>query len=151
MTSAATATFDQMERSADRTFALVLWAKHAHQVVQGFMLLTGVSWAVRGLVNTLTPDRIESLTQQQAIDLTKRIQETHDLLLYLCRSADMRRMHEHRIFGHAIRSLQESTTDLGDIIEDLILSENEQFKSLIANCAQSVSPKPALAGSRERM
>jgi hypothetical protein len=139
-----------MERSADRTFALVLWAKHAHHVFKGFMLLTLISWALRSLVRNLSPGKLEHLTQQQAIDLTKRTQEIHDLLLEICRSADMRHMHEHRIFGPAICSLQESCEDLGDIIEDLILSENEQFRNLVATCAQSLS-KPELTGSRGRM
>jgi hypothetical protein len=149
----ATLTFDQMERCADRTFALALWAKHARRIVRVTMTLTIVSQATRMLVKGFTPERLEALDSKQAIELTKRLQELHSLLLQLCRSTRLNGLANHPIFGGSIRSLQDSTEDLGEIIEDLVLSENEQFKSLIARAAQGLQEreKPQLTGTFGRM
>jgi hypothetical protein len=146
----ATMTFNQMETRAERTLALVLWAKHAHRVVKGAMLVTLVSRAVRGLVNSLTPERLESLTQKQTIELTKRLQEVHEALVELCRAAEKVNLSQHPIWRSPIRSVEESTEDLGDIIEDLVLSENEQFRQMIADCAQP-RPQTVTAGTLGRM
>jgi len=35
--------------------------------------------------------------------------------------------------------IEERTEDLGDIIEDLVLSGDEQFKMLLSDCVKSIS------------
>jgi len=150
MTTSGTITFDQMERCADHTFALALFAKHASIATRVVMLMTLIAWAAKALVRTLSAERLESLTQEQAIELTKRLQETHDLLLNLCQSVERVRLYERSFFAGPIRRLQESTEDLGDVIEDLILSENEQFRKLMAGCSDSLF-QGAAAGSRAGM
>jgi len=137
--STSAITFDQMERQADRTYALVLWTKHASVVGRMAMLLTIVSWALRSLIRSLSSERLESLSSEQAIELTKRLQETHQLLAYLSRMADIHRMSQAPVIGPLLCNLQESTEDLGDVIEDLVLSENEQFRHLVADCVNTLS------------
>ena len=148
--TAVAITFDQMERQADHTFALALFAKHASVATRIVMLMTLLAWAARSLVKTLSSDRLESLTQEQGIELTKRLQETHGLLLTLCQSVERVRLHEKPFFAGAIHKLQESTEDLGDIIDDLILSENEQFRNLMASCTKNLS-QPMATGTRGGM
>jgi hypothetical protein len=136
-------TFDQMEREADRTFALALWAKHASLFGQVVMLLTLVSWALRGLVRSLSStDRLNSLTTEHAVELTKRLQETHEVLTQLSRMTDIHRLTERPVVGPLLRSVQDSTEDLGDIIEDLLLSENKEFRRLVASSVQTLSQHP---------
>lgn len=132
-------TFDQMEREADRTFALALWAKHASLFSQVVMLLTLVSWAVRGLVRSLSPRQLNSLSTEHALDLTKRLQEIHEVMTQLSRMTDIHRLSERPVIGSLLQSVQNSTEDLGDIIDDLLLSENEEFKRLVASSVQTLS------------
>ena len=132
-------TFDEMEREADRTFALALWAKHASLFSQVVMLLTLISWALRGLVRSLSPDRLNSLSTEQAIDLAKRLQETHEVMNQLSRVTDIHRLSERAVIGPLLRSVQDSTENLGDIIEDLLLAENESFRQLVATSVQNLS------------
>jgi hypothetical protein len=138
MTTSAV-TFDEMEREVDRTFALALWAKHASLFGQVVMLLTLLSWALRGLIRSLSSDRLDSLSTEQAVELTKRIQETHEVMTQLSRITDIHRLSERRVIGPLLRSVQDSTENLGDIIEDLLLSENETFRQLVATSAQTLS------------
>jgi hypothetical protein len=132
-------TFDQMERRADRTFALALWAKHASAAGQLVMMTTLISWALKGLLRSLSPERLESLYGEHAIELTKRLQETHGILTHLSRTAEIHHVCERPVIGPLMRSVQESTEDLGDIIEDLILSENKDFRSLVATSSKTLS------------
>jgi hypothetical protein len=132
-------TFDQMEREADRTFALALWAKHASVFGKVVMLLTLVSWALRGLVRSLSPDKLNSLATEHALELTKRLQETHEVMTQLSRMTDIHRLSERPVIGPLLRSVQDSTENLGDIIEDLLLSENEEFRGLVGSSVQILS------------
>ena len=43
------------------------------------------------------------------------------------------------MLGASVDAVEPLHQDLGDIIEDLVLSESEEFKLLISECAQGIS------------
>ena len=135
----ATLTFDQMERSADRTLALVLWAKSIKNIALAAGGMVLLDQLTRSLVRGLSQkDKLASLSNDQAADLAKKLQELHSQLDFLLRRKTVVAWRTTFLFAASLESLTESTTDIGDIIEDLILSGNSEFRSMIVGCVQAL-------------
>lgn len=132
-------TFDQMERQADRTLGITLWAKHAKNMVLCAGLLKLLHSFLHQLVGGLSADKINALTREQALELTKKLQELHAQLTTLLDMPGFSHLQTSTLFRASVCGLEEQTENLADIIEDLVLSENEEFRSLVSNCATGLS------------
>ena len=135
-----TLTFDQMERSADRTLAVVLWAKHVKHVTEGVVLFAILNQLLRSLVQSLSADdKLNSLSEPQVKELTSRLREIHEGLLQVLEHNAMCLLKRKALFKGSIVSIEESTEDLSDIIENLVLSCNSDFRAIVADAVQSIS------------
>ncbi|MGA8530918.1 MAG: hypothetical protein WB622_14475 [Acidobacteriaceae bacterium] len=131
----ATITFDEMERSADRTLAVALWARHVRGWISGIVFFAALHAALRGLLRSLSADtRLAALTDSQATELTARLREIHENLSHVLDHHGMRVLRTKPVFSMLISSLEEDTEDLYDIIENLVLAGDKEFRSLISDC-----------------
>ena len=139
----ASITFDQLEGRADRTLAVALWAKHVKNVVLCAFMMQVMNTTLKGLVASLTPERLDALTHEQASDLKKKLQNLHGQLSQLLTYPPVHELANRRLYKSAIAGLENSTEDLFDVIENLVLSENRDFRELLFECASEVKPRPA--------
>lgn len=142
--SASAITFDQLESSADHTLACVLWAKRAQNVLLGATLTAIAELLLARLVSSMTAEKLNSLTPEQAAELRKSLQELHSHLVYILRHRICQRLSDRVLFRRSISGLAEGAEDLGDIIEDLVLASNPQFKTLVSDCVQALSQEQAV-------
>lgn len=115
-----------------------LLAKATTNAFKATLLMSFAAHHLKGLVTSLTAEEIARIPREEAIQLTKDLQELHRLLASFCRSQNFEQLNRTFI-GLIANKIRESTEDLGDIIEDLVLSESEEFKLLISECAQGIS------------
>jgi len=135
-----TLTFDQMERSADRTLAVVLWAKHVKYVTEGVVLFAFLNQLLRSLVRGLSADdKLNSLSEDQIKELTSTLREIHEGLLQVLEHNAMCLLKRKVLFKGSIASIEERAEDLSDIIENLVLSCNSDFRAIVADCVTSIS------------
>lgn len=137
--STSVMTFDRMERDADRTLAFVLWAKHAKNTVGVVFFFVLVNRALRTLIESLSAEKIDTLDRGQAVELTKSLQELHGQLAPLLNHSAVKELARRSVFRSSISTLEEHTADLDDIIEELVLAENKEFRSLLSDCVSSVN------------
>jgi hypothetical protein len=134
-----TLTFDEMERSADRTLAVVLWAKHAGNFAVGVVLFAVLNETLRAFVRSLSSEKLNSLSDGQAKELNGRLQEIHVQLMTVLDHNAICFLKRKKMFGWFITQLEKRAEDLSDIIEDLALSCNSEFRAIIADSVKSVS------------
>ena len=131
----STLTFDQMERSADQTLAFVLWAKNVKNIALAAGWIALLDQVAKRLVKTLTQgEKLAKLSDEQATELAKRLQEIHAQLDFLLRRTTLAQWRTKMFFAASLDGIECSTEDLADIIEDLILSCNSDFRSMIVGC-----------------
>ncbi len=141
---AATVTFDQMERRADRTLAVVLWAKHVKNVAEGAALFKILELVLRSLVHSLSADeKLSSLPDQQAQELMSKLEELHAQLVSVLDHHVTLSLSRKFLFRNSIRNIEENTEDLCDLLENLALSRNSDFRALVADCVKSISSATA--------
>lgn len=136
--NASAATFDEMERSANRNIAFALWVRNVKNRMLCAVLLAALNQTVRGLVKSLSAERLDALSSVQAVDLIKKLQELHAKLVDVVSFWAIQRLRTQAIFGGSITGLEESLDDLSDVIEDLALSENKEFQRLLSECVEGV-------------
>lgn len=129
-------TFNELERKSQSTKGWTLVAKNARNAVIGIATTLVVSKTLDRLVTALTPERLASLSPKNKAELTADLQELHALLVVGCRQSERE---QSRAFRLLMSKIEERTEDLGDIIEDLVLSGDEQFKMLLSDCVKSIS------------
>ncbi len=140
----ATLTFDQMERSADRTLAFVLWAKYVKNMVLAAGGLALLDRLLKSFVRDLSHDStLASLSDEQAAEFAKKLQELHSQMDFILQRNTVVQWREHMLFAHSLDGLVSSTEDLGDIIEDLRLSCNPDFRSMIGDCVKALPSRTA--------
>lgn len=136
-TMSATITFDEMERNADRTLAVALWARHVSGWISGIVLFAALHGALRALLRSLSAGtRLTTLSDAQAAELASRLREIHEQLSHVLNHRGMQILRAKPIFSKLISSLEEDTEDLYDIIENLVLAADKDFRSLISDCVQ---------------
>jgi hypothetical protein len=137
----AVVTFNELERQSEFTKGWALAAKNARNAAVGVALTMVASAALDRLVKSLAPEKLGTLSKENKAELTAHLQDLHSLLAACCR----RSQHDQsRLFRYLRANIENRTEDLGDIIEDLVLSEDEQFKALLADCVRSISaPAPS--------
>jgi hypothetical protein len=137
-------TFDQMERNADRTLAFVLWAKYVKNMALAAGGIALLDQLTKSLVKSFSHgDRLASLSDEQAVELTKKLQELRSQLDFLLHRKIVVEWRSNMLFARSLSGLAESTEDLSDIIEDLILSCNPEFRAMIGECVQTLPPYSA--------
>ena len=146
--SAAAITFDQIECRADRALAFTLWAKHARSFVACVAGTALLNQIMKALIGSLTPEHVNSLSTNQVVELTKKLQELHGLLNQLLTMRGIERARSAPILGSLIRDLDDHAEDLGDIVEDLVLSERPEFRSLLTECMEDISSYAAGTSAR---
>ena len=135
-----TLTFDQMERSADRTLAVVLWAKHAKNIAEGTVLFAALHRLLRSLVRGLSRDeKLNSLSDKEANELAANLTELYDHLASMLDHNGLTLMRRNSLFRGSIDGIERSAEDLCDIIQDLKLSCNQDFRAIVADCVTSLS------------
>jgi hypothetical protein len=129
--------FTEIERSVTRARAYAALAQTSKHIVEGLFLTWKVSHKLKEFVDLLTPRWIESIDADDAAKLTADLQELHTMLVHFSRDgADLRRFAP--FLNSSIKSIQESTENIGDIIEDLVLSQDTRYKALVMQCAESL-------------
>ncbi len=143
----ATLTFDQAQRSADRTLAVVLFAKHVKHIAEGVVLFAVLSRVLRTMVRSFstTEKELNSVSDDKVLELTATLREIHSNLEGLLDHEAMREVRHKMLFKRSVDSIEESTEDVCDIIEDLALSCNKDFRDMISDCVTSVTSARALA------
>lgn len=128
-----------MERHADRTLAVVLWAKHAKNVAVGVVLFGVLNETLRAFIRSLSGDKLNSLSDEQAKELNAKLRDIHEHLMTLLDHNAMCLLRRQRMFRWFIGQLEQRAEDLSDIIEDLALSSNSEFRAIVADCVKTVS------------
>jgi len=136
----ASITFDQMERNADRTLAVVLWAKHVKNIVLAALWFAVLNQALRSLVKSLSGSgKLNSLSDDQVKELTAKLQEIHEHARNILDHDAICFIRRTPLLKSRINRLEENVEDISDVIENLILSCNPEFRALVADCVQKVS------------
>lgn len=136
----ATLTFETMERRADRTRGMVLFAKHVRHQVVGAVLFAALNIALKRLLAPVSKaEFLNSLSREQVEKLTSHLQEMHHDLNSMLNHPVMYALKRKLLFGRMISELEEKTEDLYDVIENLTLSENPEFRMVIADCVEKLS------------
>ena len=132
----AAITFDELERNSEVTKGYALLAKNARSMFKSIVLMGLVSNKLDLLMASLAPEKLELLSEENTSKLVRDLQDLHSLLAeFSC--------WDHRSGGLLVRGfvqkVQDSTEDLGDVIEDLVLSQDKEFRTLLSECVQRVS------------
>jgi hypothetical protein len=128
-----------MERSADRTLAVVLWVKHAKNLAVAVIYFTALNETLRMFVRSLSGEKLNVLSDAQATELNTTLREIHEQLVKLLDHNAICFLRRQRMFGWFIGQLEQRAEDLSDITEDLALSCNSEFRAIVADCVRSVS------------
>lgn len=131
-------TFDQIERNADRTLAIVLLAKQAKNYATGLVLFAALHQLLRSLIRSLSNEKMNSLSDEQAKELTATLQQIHAQLVGIIDHDSTCSLKRKSLFKPLIDGIEENTEDLCDIIEDLVLSCNQNFRTIVSDCVQSI-------------
>lgn len=136
----ATLTFDQMERRADRTFAVALWTRHVRSWLGCVVSFAILHYTLRTLLHSVdATGQLTALKEDQASELADKLRGVHAQLMYVLDLPEMADLKKKTIFSSFIGSLEEDTEDLYDVIENLAFSTNREFRSLISDCVQHLS------------
>jgi hypothetical protein len=135
----STLTFDQMERNADQTLAFVLWAKNVKNMALAAAWMAVLDRVAKHLVKTLSHDqKLASLSDEQAMDLAKKLQEIHYQMDFLLRRTTVAQWRTKMLFAASLDGIAASTDDVADILEDLILSCSPEFRSILVGCVRAL-------------
>jgi hypothetical protein len=137
---AATAV-NNIEQTADRALAYALLARLAKDFAMRLYRIREVDEALDELLGFLTQENVDLLVTQKsdiAMRLIARLGELHAILAAWSRSPATEDVLRIPYFSGKVRNIQDRTEDLGDIVESIALSSNEEFRSLISCCAGSL-------------
>jgi hypothetical protein len=135
----ATITFDQLESNAENSLAWVLWAKNVKNVAVAAVMMALVNKVLGSFLSSLTADRLNVLSHEQAKEFRAKLQQIHAPLVLLLNHRGCGVLKSNLLFRSSIEGLEESAEDLSDIIEDLVLADNPQFNKLVHDCVQALS------------
>lgn len=136
----ATLTFENMGRKADRTLGIVLFAKHVKHETMGLLLFSLLEATLRSLLKSVSGNELlNSLSEEQAQELTASLREVHAGINSILSKNDMCLLKRKPLFGRLINRIEEQTEDLYDIIENLVLADNSDFRKMVAGCVEKLS------------
>jgi hypothetical protein len=132
-------TFDEIETTTNRALAYaILVSQAAHAYIAAIRTAREMAKALEQLVAVLPSQALARLTRDQKSWLTPRLQEIHKYLADVSRSSETALVSKVPILGNLVKRIQDGTEDLGDIIEDLVLADDIDFRNLIAACERTV-------------
>ena len=136
----ATLTFEDMGRKADRTRGIVLFAKHVRHQAVGLLLFSLLEVTLRSLLNSVSGNELlNSLSEEQAQELTSSLRGVHTGINSILNKNAMCVLKRKPLLGRLINRIEEQTEDLYDIIEDLVLADNADFRKMVAECVEKLS------------
>lgn len=128
-----------MESKAESTLAFVLWAKNAKNTAVAAFWLAVLDQTLKSLNKTLAAgEQLAMLTDDQAKELAEKLQCVHSNLDFLLRRNVIGRRKNTLFFTTSLNGIKEGTEDLADVIEDLLLSCNKDFRSILGDCVTSL-------------
>jgi len=89
---------------------------------------------------------LEALSAEQASDLRKKMQDLHGNLTPMLRLCQHCPASCNPLSRSALKGIDASTEDIGDIIEDLALSESGQFRALLKDSVRAIADPAARLG-----
>lgn len=132
-------TFDELESSTDNTLALVLWAKNVRNTALAALTLALLNQVGRTLVNRFSQiAKLPCLSDEQAAELAKKLQEVHVQLDFLLHRSSIIQWRNSVLFASSLRGIEASGDDVADIIEDLIMSCDPKFRSMLVECVRAL-------------
>jgi hypothetical protein len=137
--SANSLTFNEIETTTNKALAYAILASQAaHAYIAAIRMAREMAKALEELVAALPGQALARLTLEQKKWLTPRLQEIHRYLADLSRSNETALVSRIPILGNWVRRIQDGAEDLGDIIEDLVLADDADFRNLLAACERTV-------------
>lgn len=128
-----------MQRDAERTLAVVLWAKYFKNMVLAAAGMALLRQITKTLVNRLSRgNKLASLSDEQAADLAAKLQGVYSQLDFLLHRTPIVQWRSKMMFVGSMNGIEESAVDLEDIIEDLLLSSNPKFRSVLVDCVKAL-------------
>lgn len=129
-------TFEEIERNADRVTGYALLAKAAKNTITIIVRTYEILDALDKLLSVITPDRVEQLSEEQLHWVTSQLQKAHAPLIQIARSPDTEKIISIPVLGGLISRLQSRTEDLADLIQNLTLTGNQEFRQLVDACSE---------------
>jgi hypothetical protein len=140
MSTTSTLVFGEIEFTTNRTLAYaILVSQAAHAYVTAINRSRELANALEELIRLLTPESLARLTPDQKKWLTPRLQEIHGHLVTSSRSSEATILSRLPILGSWVTRIQDATEDLDDVIEDLVLADDIDFRNLIAACERTIT------------
>src|SRR5579884_2822549 len=132
--------FHDIEQTADRVLAYALLTRLAKNYVMCVYRLREVANPLEDLLARLPSDTVEKLAHDEsesAARLRSRLQELYAVLAGFSKSGEATTLGgvPLPIIPGLVRRIQDRTEDLGNIVVDILLARNEEFRSLIARLA----------------
>jgi len=139
MSTTSIMVFGEIEITTNRALArAILMSQAAHAYISAINATRELAKALETLVSVLPSHALARLTGDQKRWLTGRLQEIHKYVADLSRSNEAAMVSRLPILNKWVRKIQDSTEDLGDIIEDLVLIDDADFRNLISTCERSI-------------
>lgn len=136
----ATLTFENMGRKADRTLGVVLFAKHVRHEAVGLLLFSVLEVTLRSLLRSASGNELlNSLSEDQAQELTSSLRKVHTGINSMLNKNAICLLKRKPLFGRLINRIEEQTEDLYDIIENLVLADNSDFRRMVAESVEKLS------------
>ena len=131
-------TYDEIERTAERTTAYALLAKTATTIVSTSLRTYELVRALELLLGMITQERVDQLDPSRVDRLTAQLQKVHAPLVEAARSPEVQKVLNVPILGKFVLRVHDLTEELSDLIENLVLSRDPAFKKLIASCMTDI-------------
>jgi hypothetical protein len=115
--------FSQIEFNANRALAYVILASESlnNYVVLIYRLNEAAS-ELKKFLPYLTPEYLESLTDQRKRRLTVRLKDAHRLLVRLSRSREAETFLQFPVLCGLVNRVREKTQDLAFVLDDLVFA-----------------------------
>jgi hypothetical protein len=131
-------TFDEIERSADRTLGYALLAKAAQNYFLVLYRTQRLLGALDDLITQLTPEKIQALNAAQSEKVAVQLQTLHGLLWDFGKSEEYQTLAHVPILGRQLNGFQDRAESVSDLIDDVVLISDPSMKRLISDCAASI-------------
>jgi hypothetical protein len=136
-------TFEQLEGKAGRTLSVASFVAFARTGVRVFSGSVGVLYLARKLDrltnNLLSTKNLEKLTPENSEEFSRILESLYDILVRIMKEAEKDpKVFDAPIFGPAFSSIRANTEDLEDIIDNIKLSLDPQFRSVVDRAIQDL-------------
>jgi hypothetical protein len=139
MSATSVMMFGEIETTTNRALAYAILASQAaHAYLTAIHRSREAAKSLEDLIRVLTPESLERLSADQKKWLGARLQEIHRHLAFFSRSDEIVALSRLPVLGGFLGRLQDGTEDLDDVIEDLVLADDIDFRNLIAACERNL-------------